>query len=126
MLDLKLDIINGGDLQLNQVTGIPVEEKKETELVRQRLWLTLNSWRGDWPLDQNFGIDYINILGQKRKPTVEALLTTGIRLVVRRAIPGLSIRRIKTNFVGETRKFTLDLFCDFQRQPINIEGFELN
>jgi hypothetical protein len=52
-----------GDLELDQFNNIKLVE--DTAEVKQRNYLTLTTNQGEWFLNLNFGIPWIELLGQK-------------------------------------------------------------
>lgn len=65
--DLKLDdsndlILSNGDLQLTT---------KRSEICKQSLGITLKTWKGEWFLDTDFGVPYLQeIIGVARKKEI--------------------------------------------------------
>lgn len=65
--DLKLD--DNNDITI--VNGDFALTKNSTEMCKQTLGITLKTWKGEWFLDTNFGVPYLQeIIGVARKKSV--------------------------------------------------------
>lgn len=55
-----------GDLTFKNGSLTPdFTTQSRTEVVAQRLWIRLRTWRTEWFLDEAYGVPYWNILGKK-------------------------------------------------------------
>lgn len=109
-MDLLLDENNDLYLDGNGNTKLTVLEE---ELVRQRLWITLSMFKGEWFANTSFGIPYLDrdgsgeglsILGGKNM----TLLDFELQSAIRRTKGVEDIVSYSSSFDRRTRRVTVD------------------
>lgn len=102
MQDLEISS-NTNDLVF---TGYDLNLVSEIDRIRQQLQIRLQFFKGEWFLNQNFGIPYFESIFIKKTdtPLIESILKSQIK-----AIAGVSeILSFELDFIPSTRKMDLD------------------
>lgn len=109
-MDIALDVNGTGDvLFVNK--AVPVKTS-EADVVAQRLWIHLRTFRAEWFLDEPYGVPWFEILGTKRsKQQIDSILQREVLSVqdVREIVTWLS------DFNNASRSYS----CSFNVKTTN-------
>jgi hypothetical protein len=105
-----VDIVlnDDGDIDVTDFVGPRLFDSSETsEHLKQRILITLRTFLGEWFLDANIGVPWLQqIIGAKGERG-RALAATLVRDAVRR-VPGvLSVDEVVVDFVGRETRLSL-------------------
>lgn len=92
------------------LTNGQIETIDGAEALQQNLKNRVKLWLGEFEIEPDSGIDYINLLNQ------DNLLEERLRIAIRNAISAeehiLKINKLETTFDRSTREFIIEFICE--------------
>jgi hypothetical protein len=111
-----IKLTDDNDLDFSTGSLVIIEDKEE---IAQRIKVSLQTWLGEWFLDNSAGVDWITLM---EKGTNIVKVKTEIQMNILQFEEVTGIRDFNVTFENSTRRFTIDgkIFTIFGNGLINL------